>query len=438
MRVSAHERGPFVRGQIGLRAVRRSGSDKLTTTVALLAGCVIVTTAIAAIVFLPRWIIEHDVAGLTPIQRVNAIGSARTAVLALLAGMIAVVGAYYTSRSYRLNRRGQATDRYTRAIDQLGHQKADVQLGGIYGLERLADESPEDAPQIIEVLSAFIREHSPATPIVDDERGDERELRRPGAEVIAAFRVLSRRSKAAPGERPVDLSAATLELVHMNAVSLPGAVLRHAQLVRANLPNADLAGADLSGAVITFAKLRNANLADAALVNAGLYGVDLSGANLQRAKLDEANLRKANLTGADLDSAVLENAFLGEAIAPSLQAPHADLTQVDLRSANLENANLAHADLSRAKLSDANLCGASLGGATLQRADLSGADLTDADITGADLARASMAGAVLRGLTGLESAIMPNGWQSKVAEQPDGTRGDLVTGEDGSAPAAAS
>jgi len=122
----------------------------------------------------------------------------------------------------------------------------DVQLGGIYGLERLADESPEDAPQIAEVLSAFIREHSPARPLEID--GEPRDLQRPPQPVIAAFRVLSRRTRKAPAERPADLSGATLELVQMSSVKLPGAVLRYAQLVSVNLPAADLAAADLTGA----------------------------------------------------------------------------------------------------------------------------------------------------------------------------------------------
>jgi len=36
------------------------------------------------------------------------------------------------SRTYRLTQQGQLTDRYTRAIEQLGSDKQDVRLGGIY------------------------------------------------------------------------------------------------------------------------------------------------------------------------------------------------------------------------------------------------------------------------------------------------------------------
>jgi hypothetical protein len=55
---------------------------------------------------------------------------------------------------------GQVTDRYTRAIDQRGSKKLDVRIGGIFGLERVAHDSACDHPPVMEVLAAFVREHS--------------------------------------------------------------------------------------------------------------------------------------------------------------------------------------------------------------------------------------------------------------------------------------
>lgn len=53
------------------------------------------------------------------------------------------------------------TDRYTRAIEQIGSDKSlPVRIGGIYALERVARDSPRDQPTVMEVLAAFIREHS--------------------------------------------------------------------------------------------------------------------------------------------------------------------------------------------------------------------------------------------------------------------------------------
>src|SRR3954447_13018885 len=93
--------------------------------------------------FLLKWAPERlATKGLKGKDKAEEIGRTRTAVLATLAGLIAVTGAILTGLSYRLSRAGQITERFTRAIDQLGSTQLDVRLGGIYALERLARDSP--------------------------------------------------------------------------------------------------------------------------------------------------------------------------------------------------------------------------------------------------------------------------------------------------------
>ena len=57
-------------------------------------------------------------------------------------------------RTYELTEQGQVTDRYTKAIEQLGSTTVDVTIGGIYSLERIARDSPSDHPTVMEVLTA--------------------------------------------------------------------------------------------------------------------------------------------------------------------------------------------------------------------------------------------------------------------------------------------
>jgi hypothetical protein len=47
-----------------------------------------------------------------------------------------------TNKTTALTKQGQVTDRYTKAIDQLGSDKIDVRIGGMYALERIARDSP--------------------------------------------------------------------------------------------------------------------------------------------------------------------------------------------------------------------------------------------------------------------------------------------------------
>lgn len=85
------------------------------------------------------------------------ISSTRTGVIAGLAGLAALGSLTVTARTYQLTQQGQLTDRYTKAIEQLGSDKLDVRLGGIYALERLAVDSQRDHPTIIEVLTGLPR-----------------------------------------------------------------------------------------------------------------------------------------------------------------------------------------------------------------------------------------------------------------------------------------
>jgi len=56
--------------------------------------------------------------------------------------------------------RAQVTERFTRAIDQLGSEKLDVRIGAVYALEQIARDSAELHWPITEVLKAYLREHA--------------------------------------------------------------------------------------------------------------------------------------------------------------------------------------------------------------------------------------------------------------------------------------
>ncbi len=61
------------------------------------------------------------------------------------------------------------TDTYTAAVDQLGSDKAAVRFGGLYALERLAQDAPSHRQAIVEVVCAYLRMPDP------DESTDARD-----------------------------------------------------------------------------------------------------------------------------------------------------------------------------------------------------------------------------------------------------------------------
>src|SRR5580693_394103 len=106
------------------------------------------------------WLARHDVGSAKGPLLQTARDAARGRLLTLGAGLFAAGALLFTARNFTLSREGQVTDRYTKAIEQLGSDKLDVRIGSIYALERVARDSAKDHPTVMEVLAAFIREHS--------------------------------------------------------------------------------------------------------------------------------------------------------------------------------------------------------------------------------------------------------------------------------------
>jgi hypothetical protein len=256
---------------------------------------------------------------ISPSDRLKAVTDTRTALLAGLAALGALGTFWLNARTQRftaeslrigeanfrlaersqqqtfeLAERGHLTDRYTKAIEQLGDHNLDVRLGGIYALEQIATDAPRDRDQatIVEVLSAFVRVHS--DPLyqyraslpkdAQPEPAEEQRLKaadhvadreRPPVDVQAAVTVLGRLEER-PGVARASLSWAVLRRVSFTNANLAGADLLNADLTGAFLFNTDLTGAVLAGADLTDAQLGGANLARATLTGANLTRADLS------------------------------------------------------------------------------------------------------------------------------------------------------------------
>jgi hypothetical protein len=61
------------------------------------------------------------------------------------------------------------TERFSKAVEQLGSDKLEVRLGGIYSLERIAYDSDRDHWTIMEVLTSFIQEKSSTKQLTDEK-----------------------------------------------------------------------------------------------------------------------------------------------------------------------------------------------------------------------------------------------------------------------------
>ena len=355
--------------------------------IALVLAALTVVSAWLLLVPLTDWLAAHDlghVAGEAS-RLQTARDAARGRLLTFGAGLFAAGALVFTARNFTLARRmfeltdrgqrrtlelteqGQVTDRYTKAIEQLGSEKLDVRIGGIYALERIANDSERDHPTIMEVLAAFIREHS----------AEKRALLKPNLEF----------PESVPSPSP-DVQA---------AITVIGRRDRKSDRDPINLINTNLAGAVLDGSDVRGVQLAGADLGHARLVGARLSDVDLTGADLTNADLTDADLTRAKLVYADLTEAKLAGAQMGRAVLDHALLSRADLTDSSLEYATLSGAIVARATLTDVNLRNANLSRAELFGTILIRTQLQGADLTFADLTQVLLTETNLAGANLAG-----------------------------------------
>jgi len=270
----------------------------------------------------------------------------------VLGGAFFLFGLYFTWANLAVSQEKHKTDLFTKAIEQLGSEKLEVRLGGIYALERIARDSEKDHGPIMEVLTAFVRLHAPwppekpaeakKQPAVSGKPAPEVE---PRPDIQAILTVLGRRARTyGKGE------AQRLDLYQTD---LRGTNLQKAYLEGANLWRAHLEGANLGKVHLEGAFPEEAHMEGAYLVGAHLEGAYLVGAHLEKAFLDEAHLERAVLRGAYMEGARLLGAHLEEAV---------------LWNAHLEKAHLVGAHMEGADLSGAHLEGADLGWADLRGA----------------------------------------------------------------------
>jgi hypothetical protein len=196
------------------------------------------------------------------------------------------LGLYWTARNVHVNREGQITDRYIRATDQLGATNVDgtprfeTRLGAIYALERIARDSSRDQKTIMDVLSAYVRQHASPSPRGQEHQADlgtagGPEQATPRADVQAALTVIGRRkhTRIGRGEKAIDLGYADLRGYDLTYADLSGI-----WLYKTNLAGSILTYANLEQAFLIQTTLTGANLDGTRFAGAWLIGTDLSNA----------------------------------------------------------------------------------------------------------------------------------------------------------------
>jgi hypothetical protein len=162
------------------------------------------------------------------------------------------------------------TELYAKAVEQLGHDKATVRLGGLYSLERLAQDQPEHRQAVVDVFCAYLRmpyrpkslpttggaalftDLQAATELcaslldsdgLDSELDQEQQVRLAAQRLLARHFSASRYLRSKAGEFPIQYWP------HIR-IDLTGAVLLHLDFSACRLDYADFRGAKFLGTTI--------------------------------------------------------------------------------------------------------------------------------------------------------------------------------------------
>jgi hypothetical protein len=296
----------------------RSRMSPLLIVAFVLSGVIVVLVAAALV---PALIVP---ASQVPdaATRLDLQNSVRTTLLQGVGAVLLIAGAYFTWRQIQLSRdqlrqsldtsaaqlqlsrEGQITEQFSRAIEQLGHDKAGVRVGAIYALEQIAKIAPDMRAAIHELLAAYARaestwsHHDPVTltavePDTAPNEGSEPPLLKIRApDVQAALTVLGRRVEIP--EEVIELQNVDLRSAYLGGANLRRAIIARAMLAQAgaldqtiDLTDAHLRRTNFRRALLTHAILRGADLRDTILCGADLSGADLSGADLHNATCDD-------------------------------------------------------------------------------------------------------------------------------------------------------
>jgi uncharacterized protein YjbI with pentapeptide repeats len=254
-------------------------------------------------------------------------------------------------RQAEIAEQGHITDRFNKAVEQLGSPEQTIRIGGIYALWRIANDSPDrDQRPIWNILCAFVRQPSyPHIAQISEEDNEINNMLRDDVQTILNLMgseeaATSRANKA----YEMDLTGAELSKGILNRGNFSGG-----NFTRANLSGSTLINANLSRTLLTEANFSDTKMAAAILIEAFGVKVDFSDSDISFADISNAQFVRANFKSTDL----AETNFF-----------QAQMNSSDFSDANMYGSNLTNSDFFRVNFAETDLFNANLSNTNLAKA----------------------------------------------------------------------
>lgn len=216
-----------------------------------------------------------------------------TALGGIIGTPLALLRVWTTERQTKTAEQNHFNEILSKAVENLGAEKTvkrsngveksvpslEVRTGGILALERLARENPGFHIEVMEVLTAYIR-HNVQSYV--EYKGEHEGAIRPRDDLVTAFNVLSRRTKA---QREIENRDGYQ--LQLNDTTFSGLVLADYDLSRINFERTNFSGAHLTNLNFEQCNLNSCDFGHARLLKCEINSASFTGTDFQSAKVSE-------------------------------------------------------------------------------------------------------------------------------------------------------
>jgi hypothetical protein len=279
------------------------------------------------------------------------------------------LGADKAVKRHRMNQRGiflyengsdGEPDLKKPIFDELTLPNLEMRIGSVYALERVANESAADRPQILEILCAYVSNNfdTPGTfphpsletydKVEPDPGLDKRfrggaeglgrdwasKLKKPRPDTLAAISVILRISKRFDKDahnQPLTFSGANLQQADLGGANLVGARFENCQLDGANLEKADLSDVEF---------------ASCSLIGASINGAELIGTQFKKSRLECVNAGSIkNMSGCLFWDCDCSGAMFDEADLSNCDFDYVTARKTSFRAKKMNRTSFSNCDI---------------------------------------------------------------------------------------------
>jgi uncharacterized protein YjbI with pentapeptide repeats len=202
--------------------------------------------------------------------RISAEVATRTALISSLTAIAAFFALFWTARSYRLSVRGQLTENFLKAAENLSATDFSQRLSAIYVLERVALDSKIDHRAVVDILGTFVKNSTSNWDINNPT--------------------------------PVDVQS---------AISILGRLPRRESIPRADLSGSTLVNVDLSRSDFTEGDFSNATLKNCTVERSHFRGAKFRNSKIYDCSFSDSFLLEAKFTGSHILNCAFSGTILG-------------------------------------------------------------------------------------------------------------------------------